>query len=52
MHMIRDAADAGTFAIDVAGDRREIGVKRGTHGGIKNRRAVFRAEDDVRQEIG
>ena len=52
MHMIRHAPDAETFAIHVASDGREIGVKRGTHRGIEHGSAVFGAEDDVRQEIG
>ena len=52
MHMVRHTADAETFTTHVAGHRGEVGVKRGTHGGIEHRGAVFRAEDDVRQEKG
>ena len=51
MHMVRHTADPETFAIHISGDRREIGVEGGTHGGIKHGGAVFRGEDDVRQEI-
>ena len=35
MHMVSHASDAETFAIHIAGDRREIGVKRGPHRGIE-----------------
>ena len=51
MHMIRHTSDAETFAIHIAGDRREIGVKGGAHRDIEHRSAVFRAKDDVCQEI-
>ena len=51
MNMVRHAADSEAFAIHIACDRREIGVEGGTHGGIKHGGAVFRGEDDVRQEI-
>jgi hypothetical protein len=51
MHMVGHAADAETFAFHVAGDRREIGVQRGAHRGIKHGSPVFGAKDDVRQEI-
>lgn len=52
MHMVRDTADTETFAIHIAGHRGKVGVKRGTDDRIENGRAVFRAEDDMRQEIG
>ena len=52
MNMVRHAADVETFAIHIAGHRREIGVKRGSHRGIEHGIAVFGAKDDVRQEIG
>ncbi len=50
MHVIGDATDPETFAIRVSGNRGEVGVERGTNGGIKDGSAVFGAEDDVDQE--
>ena len=51
MHMIRHAADAEAFAIHIAGDRREVGVKGRAHRGIKHGCTVFGAKDNVRQKI-
>ena len=51
MHMVGHAADAEAFAIDIAGDRGEVGVECWAHCGIKHRSPVFGAKDDVRQEI-
>jgi hypothetical protein len=50
MHMIRDAADTVAFTFSVSRDRGEIGMERRADGGIKNRRAVFGAEDNVNEK--
>jgi hypothetical protein len=47
MHMIRDAANAVTFAIGISSDRGKVRMERGTNGDIKDGHAVFRAEDDM-----
>ncbi len=48
--MIRDTTGAVAFATGVAGDRGEVGVERGTNGGVEDGCAVFGAEDDVDEE--
>lgn len=50
MHMIRDATDAVAFTFSVSCDRREVGMERGTYRVGKNRRTVFRAEDNVNKQ--
>ncbi len=45
--MIRDASDTVAFTFSVSRGRGEVGMERGKDSGIKNRRAVFGAEDDV-----
>ena len=47
MYMIRDASGTVTFAIGIAGYGGEIGVERGTNGGIEDGSTVFGAEDNV-----
>ena len=50
--MIGNATDAEAFASGVASDGSEIGVNIRANCGCENRRAIFRAENDVDEEIG
>jgi hypothetical protein len=50
--MIGDTTGTEAFTIHVAGDRGEVGVKRGTHDRAEDGDAVLGAEDDVREKIG
>lgn len=50
MNAIGNPADAKIFAISIAHDRGETGVKRGTDFTDENRRAVFGAENNVDEE--
>jgi hypothetical protein len=50
MHMIRDAANAVTFAIGISSDRGKVRMERGTDGGIKDGSAVFGAKDNVDEQ--
>ena len=50
MHMIRDTAYAVTFAISITRHGGKIGEERRADRGIKGRRAVFGAEDNVDEQ--
>ncbi len=51
MHMIRNTADTIAFAIYVSGHRGEVGMKRRTNDGVKDRCPVFGAENQVGEEV-
>ncbi len=52
VNMIGNAACAKTFAVIIANDGSEIGMKTGSRFPVLQvRHAVFRAEDDVNEEV-
>jgi len=50
VNVIRDAPGTIAFAFGVACDGGKIRVKRGTHGSVKDKRAIFCAEDHMDKE--
>src|SRR5260370_20185958 len=50
MNVVRNTPYAIAFAFGVACDGGKIGVERGTHRSVKDRRAIFCAEDHMDQE--
>ena len=50
MHMIRDTADAVTFATGITRHGGKIGVERGAYRGIKIGLTVFGAKDNMDED--
>jgi hypothetical protein len=50
MDVVRHATHPIAFAIDVSGNRSEVGVERGGHRCVETRCAILRAEDEVHEQ--
>ena len=51
MHMISNTPDAIAFAIEIPGDRGQVGVETGTNGLIKHGSTVLGAKNDVDENV-